>query len=87
MMVSTTSTFFLAIPSQLVSTRFIVVKSTQENCKQEFDQQHGLKSRRHLLVFYGAGVVYFASEMKALKEDYEHFEIFPQSHIYSIKSG
>ncbi len=39
----------------------------------------------HLLL--GAGAVYFASEMKALKDDCERFEIFPPGHIYSSKSG
>jgi asparagine synthase (glutamine-hydrolysing) len=33
------------------------------------------------------GAVYFASEMKALKDDCERFEIFPPGHIYSSKSG
>jgi hypothetical protein len=50
MMVQAPSTFLLAIPSQLATRRFIVVKSKQENCRQESDQQHGLKSC-HLLVF------------------------------------
>jgi hypothetical protein len=39
------------------------------------------------LFFYGAKVVYFASEMKLLKDDCECFEIFPPSHIYSNKSS
>jgi hypothetical protein len=29
----------------------------------------------------------FSSEMKALKDDYERFEIFPPSHIYSNNSS
>jgi asparagine synthase (glutamine-hydrolysing) len=33
------------------------------------------------------GGVYFASEMKALKDDCERFEVFPPGHIYSSKSG
>jgi asparagine synthetase B (glutamine-hydrolysing) len=44
----------------------------------------------HLVIcffFFGAGAVYFASEMKALKDDCERFEIFPPGHIYSSKSG
>jgi hypothetical protein len=50
MMVLAPSTFPAAIPSQLVATRFIVVKSKQENYRQKFDQQHELRSH-HLLVF------------------------------------
>jgi len=37
------------------------------------------------LFFCGAGVVYFTLEMKALKDDCEHFEIFPPCRIYSNK--
>ncbi|KAJ7525344.1 hypothetical protein O6H91_17G046600 [Diphasiastrum complanatum] len=33
------------------------------------------------------GSVWFASEMKALKDDCERFEIFPPGHIYSSKAG
>jgi asparagine synthase (glutamine-hydrolysing) len=33
------------------------------------------------------GSVWFASEMKALKDDCERFEVFPPGHIYSSKSG
>jgi asparagine synthase (glutamine-hydrolysing) len=33
------------------------------------------------------GGVYFASEMKALKDDCERFEVFPPGHLYSSKSG
>jgi hypothetical protein len=40
-----------------------------------------------LFFFSGTWVVYFALEMKALKDNYEHFEIFPPSHIYSNKLG
>jgi hypothetical protein len=49
-MVSTPSTFLPVIPSQPTTIRLIIVKSKQENYKQEFGQQHGLKSR-HLLIF------------------------------------
>ncbi len=34
-----------------------------------------------------AGSVWFASEMKALKDDCERFEEFPPGHIYSSKQG
>lgn len=34
-----------------------------------------------------AGSVWFASEMKALKDDCERFETFPPGHIYSSKEG
>ncbi len=37
--------------------------------------------------FCGAKVVYFFSKMKELKDDYEGFEIFPPSYIYSNKLG
>jgi len=50
MMVLAPSTFRPAIPFQLVATRFIVLKLKQENYKQEFDQQNGLRFH-HLLVF------------------------------------
>ncbi|KAG0598262.1 hypothetical protein M758_12G058900 [Ceratodon purpureus] len=33
------------------------------------------------------GSVWFASEMKALKDDCERFEVFPPGHIYSSKNG
>jgi hypothetical protein len=36
-MVPAPSTFFSAIPSQPTTARLIVVKSKQENCKQESD--------------------------------------------------
>jgi len=39
------------------------------------------------LFFCGAMAVYFASEMKALKDDCERFEIFPPCHICSNKLG
>jgi hypothetical protein len=39
------------------------------------------------LFFCGAGAVYFTLEMKALKDDCGHFEIFPLGHIYSNKWG
>ncbi|XP_024364474.1 asparagine synthetase [glutamine-hydrolyzing] 2 [Physcomitrium patens] len=41
-------------------------------------------------LYYGWGAdgsVWFASEMKALKDDCERFEIFPPGHIYSSKAG
>ena len=34
-----------------------------------------------------SGSVWFASEMKALKDECERFEIFPPGHIYSSKQG
>lgn len=34
-----------------------------------------------------AGTVWFASEMKALKDDCERLEVFPPGHIYSSKAG
>jgi asparagine synthase (glutamine-hydrolysing) len=34
-----------------------------------------------------AGSVWFSSEMKALKDDCERFEVFPPGHIYSSKQG
>lgn len=34
-----------------------------------------------------AGSVWFASEMKALKDDCERFESFPPGHMYSSKQG
>jgi len=33
------------------------------------------------------GSIWFASEMKALHDDCERFEIFPPGHIYSSKAG
>lgn len=33
------------------------------------------------------GSVWFASEMKALKDDCERFEVFPPGHLYSSKQG
>jgi asparagine synthase (glutamine-hydrolysing) len=33
------------------------------------------------------GAVWFSSEMKALKDDCERFEVFPPGHIYSSKAG
>jgi len=42
--------FLPAIPSQPTTSRLIVVKLKQENCRQKYDQQHGLRSH-HLLVF------------------------------------
>jgi hypothetical protein len=85
-MVPAPSTFFPIIPSQPTIVRLIIVKSKQKNCKQESDQQHGLRSC-HLLVFYGVGAIYFAVKTKVLKDDCEYFENFPPSHIYSSKSG
>lgn len=40
-----------------------------------------------LFVDVGAGAVWFASEMKALKDDCERFEVFPPGHIYSSTAG
>jgi len=84
-MVLAPSTFLLAIPFH-PTTRFYIVKSKQENCRQESNQQHGLKSCR-LFVFCGVGDMYFVSKMKALKGNSECFEIFPPCHIYSNKSS
>jgi hypothetical protein len=49
-MVPTPSTFLPTIPFQPTTTRLIIVKSNQENYKQESNQQHGLRSR-YLIVF------------------------------------
>ncbi|XP_024358252.1 asparagine synthetase [glutamine-hydrolyzing] 2 [Physcomitrium patens] len=41
-----------------------------------------------LYLGWGAdGTVWFASEMKALKDDCERLEVFPPGHIYSSKAG
>ncbi len=84
-MVLAPSTFLLVIPFQPATTNFIIVKSKQKNYRQEFDQQHGLKSC-HLFVFFSVRAMYFALELKVLKDDNERFEIFPPGHIYSNKS-
>jgi asparagine synthase (glutamine-hydrolysing) len=34
-----------------------------------------------------AGSVWISSEMKALNDECEHFEIFPPGHLYSSKTG
>jgi len=82
-MVLAPSTFFPAIPFQPTTIIFIIIKLKQENCMQEFDQ-HGLRYC-HFILFCGARAMYFALEMKALKDNCEHFEIFRPSHIYSNK--
>jgi len=41
----------------------------------------------HIYIFYGVGAMYFTLEMKVLKDNCEHFEIFPPSHIYFNKSS
>jgi uncharacterized membrane protein len=85
-MVLAPSTFLLAIPFQPTTTIFTIIKLKQKNYMQEFDQQHGLRSY-HFYFFCGARAMYFTLEMKALKDNCEHFEFSLPNHIYSNKSG